>query len=422
MRRARLDAKLSQAQLAAGVVTRQAIHLIEKGKARPSARTLELIAERTGKPISYFLPTGARSAGAESEARRVQALCLERRFTDAEALAREILHRRPPAAVADEVRYWLGQALVSLVRPDEAVDHLAAARRAAERDRDPWRVAECLDWEAGALYLKEDPGALAVAETALARCRELEPRPPGLEARILEHMASIHARNRTFDSAVAYYEAALQVAGGMRDLARMARTYHGMSMAYQERGHLERAAGYAERALALYSLENDQALVARAENELGLVLMRQGRETQAEELFRSALGHLEASGIQHMRSHVVLSLAELDLGRGRLGDARTATEQALALAAGAGERQAVGTAHLLLGRVLAAEGEAARALTEFEMAVAQFEELGQDQRQAEAHGECARACEALGDAVGAGRQWRRAAELALPGLRRAATA
>src|SRR5215467_10895383 len=55
VKRAREEAGLSQAQLAEPERTRAAIHLIETGRMRPSVRTLNLIARKTRKPISYFL-------------------------------------------------------------------------------------------------------------------------------------------------------------------------------------------------------------------------------------------------------------------------------------------------------------------------------------------------------------------------------
>jgi transcriptional regulator with XRE-family HTH domain len=62
VRRARQDAGLTLAQLADGRVSRTAIHLIETGRSRPSRETLEHIASRTGKPVSYFLGTSSESA------------------------------------------------------------------------------------------------------------------------------------------------------------------------------------------------------------------------------------------------------------------------------------------------------------------------------------------------------------------------
>jgi transcriptional regulator with XRE-family HTH domain len=55
VRQARLEAKLSLAQVAAGKVTRTAIYFIETGRTSPSHETLQLIARQTRKPIEYFL-------------------------------------------------------------------------------------------------------------------------------------------------------------------------------------------------------------------------------------------------------------------------------------------------------------------------------------------------------------------------------
>jgi transcriptional regulator with XRE-family HTH domain len=52
---ARREAGLTLAEVARGEVSRTAIHLVEKGLARPSMETLEHIAHQTGKPMSFFL-------------------------------------------------------------------------------------------------------------------------------------------------------------------------------------------------------------------------------------------------------------------------------------------------------------------------------------------------------------------------------
>ncbi len=55
VREARLAAGLTLEEVADGVVTRAFIHRVEKGMSRPSLVTLTLIADRTRKPIEYFL-------------------------------------------------------------------------------------------------------------------------------------------------------------------------------------------------------------------------------------------------------------------------------------------------------------------------------------------------------------------------------
>src|ERR1700676_4281968 len=55
VKQARADAGLSLAQVAGGEISRTAIYFVETGKAKPSIETLKLIAERTGRPLDYFL-------------------------------------------------------------------------------------------------------------------------------------------------------------------------------------------------------------------------------------------------------------------------------------------------------------------------------------------------------------------------------
>ena len=55
IRQVRLEAGLSQRQLCEGLITRNMLSQIENGSAKPSMDTLRQLAQRLGKPISYFL-------------------------------------------------------------------------------------------------------------------------------------------------------------------------------------------------------------------------------------------------------------------------------------------------------------------------------------------------------------------------------
>lgn len=55
MRKARLEAGLTQRQLAEGIVTRNMLSQIENGSARPSMKTLAALAQRLEVPLGYFL-------------------------------------------------------------------------------------------------------------------------------------------------------------------------------------------------------------------------------------------------------------------------------------------------------------------------------------------------------------------------------
>ena len=406
------------AQLAGDELTRQAIFLIETGKTRPSPQTLELIASKTGRSVSYFKTRPPRRiAGdelpADSRIEELQAFCLQQEFQSAIALGRQVLEDRLPVRVEAYVRQYVGQALVRLSRPDEGLEHLRRAQELLDEHPDPWLAVECADWEACAHYLREDPRALSVAENALRLCRSTEPRLPGTEARILEHIATIHVKNHDYEQAVHFYNDALRTAGAVRDLRQLGRTYHGLSIAYQERGEVAKAIEYTHKALALYALENDTALLARGENELGLLMMAQGNMEKAEEAFRSALAHLDQAHTERAKSHVLLSLAELRLKTGELDAGLQTAAEAVALARRLDETLAVAAGHQLLAQLNERKHNRLLADREFQRALRLLEANDFAERLSESLAAYAQLLEARGDSRRAAQRWKQAASIAL---------
>ncbi|HCG00860.1 MAG TPA: hypothetical protein DEV93_10000 [Chloroflexi bacterium] len=415
MRRARLEAGLTLAQVAGEDISRQAIHLVEMGKSRPSMATLEIIAKRTGRPLSSFLLADKAVQAQLTDGRviELQRLCLEQEFLQALEFGVETLKMPLPPRTEAHIQQYVGQALVKLSRPDEALPHLERAQLLLVDQSDPWLAVECADWEACALYLKEDSRAQKAAEHALRLCRATKPRLPGTEARILEHLATIHVHSHSYERAITYYEEALAAAGSVRDLSRMGRTYHGLGIAYQNLGDLQRASEYTNKALALYTLERDKALIARGENELGLLLMRQGEVRRAEDLFHSALAHLSEAGIERARSHVLLSLGELKLAGGSFDEVIALAAEAVELAMRLDETLALSAAHQLGGVAASRSGRASQADAEFDAALRVLTDSGFDERLAECHATYAEILDLRGNAEAAGPHWREAAQLAL---------
>ncbi len=258
IREARLEAGLSLAQLAGAAVTRGAIHLIETGKSRPSMRTLEVIASRTGKPISFFLTADAKVLEESTrEAASTQLDHLEQVAATDDAIAlrdtaSRILETANSHWLAAHAGYYLGRSLVGLSERDAAVPHLRRARELFAELGDRWMVVECMDWEAGALSIVDLSAALTLAEECLARCRELSPVPLATETRILARIAAILVSRGSWNEAVTFYDQALQQSGSLADLGRTAQTFNELSLAYLEIGDLSKAASYSHKALGLH--------------------------------------------------------------------------------------------------------------------------------------------------------------------------
>jgi tetratricopeptide (TPR) repeat protein len=383
VRQARLKAGLSLAQVAGSDLSRQAVHLIETGKVRPSMRSLQIIARRLG--VSALSLQVSVDAGAEMPHRRaaeLERLCERQRYDEVVELAGQLLTQNTSTYLAAFAHMYLGRALAYLGRPDDALGHSRRARRLFETEDDPWSAAEACEWEAGALFLKQDLRAVALGEEALQRYRVLEPRRPEVEARMVEHLATFLMQRSDYIRAEQCYHQALQVAGPLLELARLGRIYHGLGQCSYCLGDKRRGIELTSRAVALYAVEDDlrpaQARLAlpAVENDLGVMLLREGQPERAEELFRSALGRLEVAGAERMQSHILLSLAEARQGQGGLDEAVTLIERALDMARRVGEPRAVASAHRQLGEVFELRHQYEAADQCFRDALAVIDEAG----------------------------------------------
>src|SRR5215469_1151385 len=350
VRQARMEKGLSLSELAGGEITRAAIHQVETGKMRPSMRTLELIARRTGRPVSFFMVGQEGSEEQQASRDEVSRLVDTARYRDAVALGRRMLAGNPQPGIEADVQFAVGRALVRMVDGTRAAHHLTRARELFARLGDAEMVAHVLDQEAIALVLVDDPRTLAVALEALERCEQLDPPTPTLHASILNTLGSIHLRSHDWRNAARFFELGLTASEELVSLRLAARLNDGLSVAQQRLGDFSGALRSAERASALYAVDTDAIGLIRAENNLGYVLLRQGELDAASIHLYRALDLCDEHDIQRRgRAQVLNSIGELHLARREPGLACTHLLRSLEVAISLGERDPEATARHLLG-------------------------------------------------------------------------
>ena len=124
LKQARLEAGLSQRQLCSDIITRNMLSLIENGTARPSMDTLTGLAERLGKPVSYFLEETAVTSPNTERMAEARALFAAGRYGEvAEVLKR---YQGPDATFGWEKEYL------------EALCYMALAEQAIREGRLPY--------------------------------------------------------------------------------------------------------------------------------------------------------------------------------------------------------------------------------------------------------------------------------------------
>ena len=416
VKQARTEAGLSLGQVAGDAISRTAIYFVETGKSKPSMETLKLIAQRTGRPLDFFLARPStlepRSTAGTAELERLIASGdLNGALTVGQALIAE--HHDPDLLA--RIKFLTSTAHLRLAQPVPGRRLAASARAYFEQVGDLLMVAECLGSEASGAYLMQDPAALALAEGGLATVRALNPVPRTTEARLMAILGGVHAMARDWPAAISWYEQAIAVGDVVQDLRRLSILYSGLSLAYQEVGELGQAGHYAQRALTIHETLNDRISLARSENNLGLLLLRTGEPAAARPHLERSLRLFEELGVEASKAGVLTSLAELALERSDLDEADHFAGMALELATRLSENLYIADAHLWLARIATARGEEQAVDAHYGIAFEVLERAGASDRLGTSHVAYAELLEARGDLVGANRQLKRALAAIRPG-------
>jgi tetratricopeptide (TPR) repeat protein len=316
------------------------------------------------------------------------------------------------------IRYQIAQAYIALGKPEQASDLLQQAAAHFKSGGDVLMLAECTGSQATLAYLTQQPEALELAERALAMCRGLNPVPNTTEARLLAILANVNIVNHDWDLAAKHYMEAIEVAGSLYDLRRLAKMYNGLSITYREKGQVEVAGKYAHRSLALLEVLHDRISMARVENELGLILMAKGDHASARKHLDRSLELSEETDLETGRSHVLLSLCELSLQEGHVESAGEFAERALGLAERLHEGLNIAEAHMWLGRVADQRGDVDAVDREFETALHGLAKFGSGERLLRCNGMYAEILERRGDLERAYVHMKKALSASRPGLLR----
>lgn len=414
----RVAAGLTQTDLAGGRFSKEYVSQIERGKTRPTADTLEWLAEKLGVDPDY-LETGVSSddrARAEAGLARAEALSATHQYDEALdefVVAREAVERLGARDL--EFRTQLGEswALIQVGRNNEALELLARARELAD-----WPGFSDVDRAAVLFRLGVARYKLSSIETSvglLSAALELADRSglgsDSLRADILGWRSRCYRRRRDWQGAREDVERALELAQAAGDKQATANAYFQASLVAEREGHFVLARSYAERARGLYEELADRGNVGRLMNNLGGLNYTLGNAEQAVGLLEGAFSVANETGSQVDAGQAMCSLAEVHLGTGQYAEAEARARQALELLADRVDYlYEIGTAQLSLGRALLEQDRLIEAQEMLLAADGSFEQTSSVSHRAAAwvaQGDLAAKRGAEGEAA---RQYRRAAE------------
>lgn len=411
----RLERGLTQQELAGDYCSKEYVSQIERGRTRPTAETLQWLAQQLGVDRDY-LERGVASADYErSEAlvARIEALVTGKRYGEAvEAAAGFVAF---PEAPELELRALLAEGWARMYEGElhGALELLEKARQLATAPSlGPVELADTLFRLACCRYKLSSIGiAITLYDEALRLVEESGLPADRLRVDILGWRSRCHRRQRDWVSARDDVERALELSQALADPELEANTLFQASLICEREGNWLRARRLAEQARALYEQLDDRVNVGRQLNNLGGFEFLLGNTAKAIERLQQAHELAHEIGSTPDAAQALCSLAEVELSEQRHTDAEQHARAALALLDGRDDfLDVTGAARLRLGKSLLGQGrldDAEAALAEAETTLAQLSSASHLAAVWSVRGELALARD---DAAEAARLYRRAAE------------
>ena len=369
---------MSQARVAEPDFTRAAIHLVEVGKMNPSMRLLRQIAQKTGRPISYFLASAEITPEHRVLIDEFQQLVASAEFDEVIRQGEALLQTELPREVEGELRFLVGRSYVRALRGAEALPHLARARGLYELSDDHIQLAEVLNQTACAYYLCDDSRSLKVANEALDACERLRPPQPELTVRTLIVIGMIYYRLQSWREAITYYRQALGLTDAAPGIRNIGLIHDHLAMSYQQVGGYAQALTHARKAMRFHKASLDPTDLFRAHQNLGEILLKQGELEAARDHLECALVLSDERELQHQaRGGALLSLVELHLECDDLELAETHLAEAQSLVEQLGERNHQANAWRLRARLHLRRGQPEIADQAYTRSVRLYRELEQ---------------------------------------------
>jgi HTH-type transcriptional regulator, quorum sensing regulator NprR len=361
LKQARLVRGLSQSEVAAPILTKAFISLLERDGARPSLDTLTHLAERLERPLSYFLtgldPRTVRRALTELD-RRAQSALNQRRYTAAQAAFEQLRNLAATTGVAEaasNATLGAGEALLGLHRLPEAEELLRESLGRARRSGD--RLMECRALKAvgfvahvrGQLH-----DAVKLYREALVLIPGLSKPAPVLHGELLAYLSTMLFRLAQYDESLAAATESLALLQASAP-HRTAEVRMNIGVVHYRTGEYTMALEEYRHALRTAEQYEDLQTIFRLRNNVAMVLIESGQPDAALEHLTLAVTMARRLSDERGEGRALTELARCYLALGALPEARAAGEDAVGRSHACGLMDEVARASIVLGVVSVVE-------------------------------------------------------------------
>lgn len=397
LRQARLDAGLTQAELAEGRYTKAYVSALENGLVKPSMAALHFFADRLQLPIERLL------ADREQAWTRLQADLRLAAGDWQQAIDgySELLGVHPSDRVRAELLLGLAEGLTRLGRGQEALRAASDAEVLFQSQGRRAEAAWATYWQASGLCeLEQGDQATAMLTRLLDEIAGGLAVEPDLPVRALIALAVVASRDEQPERALAYLEQARSRVGELDDRKR-AMFLFSLALSYRELGDNEGALTTGAQSLAMFRAADAELEAASIQNELALVYLALGNLETARGHAAEARRTFQSRDDSRWLAHVTETEGQIALAAGDASGALARSSEALSLAEATADRKAEISALLLTARANRKLGALEDARRTLERAATLAESHGRRGEMQHVLGELSDVLAELGDLAGA---------------------
>ncbi|HKX19589.1 MAG TPA: tetratricopeptide repeat protein [bacterium] len=382
LKHARIARGLSQSEVAAPVLTKAFVSLLERDGARPSLDTLNHLADRLGHPVADLVSAlDARAAARvlnDLDDRGRLAL-RRRRYAEARAVFEQLRDLAGAAGMprlAAAAKLGLGESLVWLYHPAEAEPLLHESLKYGRRTRDC--LIECRALRSLGL-IEHRRGRLNEAvrlyQSVLALVPSLPKPAPVLHGEALAYLSTMLFRLARYEESLAAATDAIAIFEAHAP-ERVPEARLSVGVVYYRTGDHLRALEEYRTALRGAEQYEDLEAILRLRNNIGIVLIESGQPDAALEHLTVAVTMAQRLSALIDECRVLTELARCYLALGAIPKARAAAEQAVGRSHARGFADEVARASIVLGIVSVAERRVQKGLRYLTSAYRQCTQAG----------------------------------------------
>jgi len=361
IRQARLQAGLTQQQLAGDRYSKAYVSALESGSSKPSMAALNFLAGQLDVPATVLL------AGATDQWTRLEAdvLLASGRWQEALDIFDQRLSEDPGDGVRANLARGRAEALSRLGRGSEATTAASEAAEIFDRLGHDADAALARYWAASGEHQQGNPAeARRLIGAILAKVRAGLRVEPDFHLRLVIALAAIETRDGEYETALAYLSEIRGLANQLDDRRRATYLFD-LAHSYRETGDFEAAVRTGYASLALFTAMSADSETAALENDLALAFLNLGNLRRGSEFAASARARFEGLGDSRWLAHIADTEARIALAGLDFEQAATLAEEAIYGAELTGNEKALIDALVTRAQVRRQTGDGERAEGDF---------------------------------------------------------